>query len=1194
MKQVVQNPVSLGLLLDLKLASIVLAGTLTMAPAIGRADTLGVNLREFRANNPSLGRRELRIQYRSEFRTERGRNARSIHPSLTVPIAGLSSLSNVPEPRSFERAVRHQTFQLQDSGRVGTRNGIDLNLDSGAQSITLGGKLFQNQSSVTITRGGQPVTVTAGSEVTSAEYVAVKQILSAGTQSITLDGDGKAVGGSLDLSQITAKNDRMRADDLTVPVNVTAYGDFSRGSNFQVLGDLVNAGSIYALDSKHSSARGAISADNLLNQSTGLISSKSQSGTGNADSTLDLTLTANDKLVNQGAIVSSGDLTLIAGSTISNSATSSQPATIISRGDLDASATSIVNHGLISSTEGNVSLRSDTELTIDNRAGEVQALTGSINLRDNSFRADLPTYVHGGNFLSQELNVFTGRGTADLIVDKLTGTLNQRGYASHVTANTDVLTLGDICLSGDPTYKNLLGDIIINGNITVQEALTVIAGSSISNSTTSVITAGNGTTGFNVTFIAGATITSGGADTNTLPTIPGNSVATDISGTASAFGGSILLGVDPFLPVTINARSTSGANTNGGNVLLAAFEGLALTGTIDLTNAKINTGGRGTGTNGNVRMIAGGLGSGATITVGAVDTTGGSGGGGDITVSGFRPQSSGGTITYDKAGNRTSVADLVPSGSSSNGASILTAGDITAEGNVIVRTGPNGNIAIGEFNITTEGANSIVDLLATGTGKITGTDFTTIKTRTLNLTVDTGDIGDTSTNTPIFANASFINANGSMASTDALIVSFNPGLNVISGSAKSMNIATQGTIISDPSKGAIVADELLIGSFAGGTGINQFRPLEVDTNDLFVAGLGGNVFVHNNNAGTTNLIGGEDLRALGTFNITTDGKLSLAAGQKISAKNIILEPLLGFTGVQGTLKGTTAVSLTTPVSILAADLAPVVQSPVLNVTSKNGDIGTVGNRLQAGTSVTSIAAFAPNGNVFLQGPAIAKANLAGGSAGAKFDYVGTNTTTITGNVSSGTDDLSIVINGPGTLTVGSGVTLLSGRNMIVQLNDPLASTKQKIVIGANASLQTNAAPGFGDILVSVGTPSGPVAGTPPTKGIGFVQVPPNQIFWGTFGVTGKGVNTVFAKGADVQFTNSIKAGAISLSGGSVIVADPPVSVGATVSGAPASDNDKPVRVKKSTFNGFAPDRPLSSNKSIERFLRTHSLVSKSR
>lgn len=1178
MRKVDLYPVSFALVRDPRLISVVVAGTITLAPSLAKADSSGMSFREFRANNPNLGKHEIRSQYRAEFSPARQRHVLTIQSSA-VSSAVYGAAGNSSSTSNHVHGFRHQTFQLTESGgRASTRNGIDLNLDSDSESITLGAKLFQSRSSVTIDRGGQQVNLAAGSIVTAAEYVAVKQILSSGMQTITLDNSGKAVGGSVDLSQITARNDRMRADDLTVPVNVTAYGDFSRGSNFQILGDLVNAGSIYASDSKHSTASGAIRADNLTNTSTGLISSEATlSGTGSESNRLNLTLAANDKLINQGTIVSSGDLELLAGNAVSNSGTAAQAATISARGNVEVISQSIENHGLIRSTEGNVSLNSDSALTVDNRAGEIQALAGAINIRDRSFHADIQTYVYGGDLLSENLNVFTGRGVADLTVNKLTGVLNQKGFASHVTADTETLTLGDICLSGDPTYKNQLGDIIIGGNITVQQALTIIAGSSISNNASAVITAGDGNKGYDITFIAGADITSSGSDSSIIGPIPPviAGVATNISGNASAFGGNILLGTDVLAPLTINARSSGGANTNGGNVLFAAFEGLSTTGTIDLTNTKINTGGRGTGSNGNVTFIAGGLGTGNTITVGGVDTTGGSGVGGDITVSGFRPQSSGGTISYNANGDRTSVGQIIASNSSSTGSNIATAGDLTAAGNITVRTGLNGNIAIGEFNVTSKGANGVVDLLVTGTGNITDTEFSTIKTRTLNLTTATGDIGDSTNNIPIFANASFINVMGNAASTDALIVSFNPGLNVVSGTAASMNIATQGTIISDPSKGAIVASELLIGSFAGGVGINSFRPLEVTADDLFVAGLGGNVFIHNNNAGTTNLTGGDSLQARGTFNLTTDGKITLASGEKIVATNVLLQPLLGFNSVQGTLRGTSSVSLITPGTIDASTVSPIVQSPVLNVTSLNGDIGSMAQRLQSGPTVTTIAAFAPNGSVYLQGPAISKAFLAGGSAGANFDYVGTNTTTITGNITSGSGDLSVVINGPGTLTVGSGVSLVSGRNMTVQLSDPLASTKQKIVIGTNASLQTNAAPGFGDIVVSVGTPSAPVTGTAPTKGVAFVEVPPNQIFWGTFGVAGKGVNTVFAKGADVQFTNTIKAGAISLSGGVVIVADPPVAVAATVSGAPETANDRPVRMGKGTFSGFSSDSKKS-------------------
>ncbi len=67
-----------------------------------------------------------------------------------------------------------------------------------------------------------------------------------GSQSVTLDASGRATGGSVDLSAMTTGNHNMKVDDLVVPVDVIASGNFSKGGDVRIQGDLVNSGSINA------------------------------------------------------------------------------------------------------------------------------------------------------------------------------------------------------------------------------------------------------------------------------------------------------------------------------------------------------------------------------------------------------------------------------------------------------------------------------------------------------------------------------------------------------------------------------------------------------------------------------------------------------------------------------------------------------------------------------------------------------------------------------------------------------------------------------------------------------------------------------------------------------------------------------------------------------------------------------------
>jgi filamentous hemagglutinin len=1114
-------------------SSVMLASTLSLSFA--GAATAG-EFRDFKTNNPGFSNRALREMYRSQVRTRAAETSTApLSTSATRLIPDVSNAVKNQNPRHDIR-IHRQTMQFDEPGRLtNARQGVDLDLDSSSRTIVLGGKLFERVQSVTIDRAGENTTLTAGSQVTAAEYIAVKQIILGGSQTVQLDSSGRAVGGNIDLSSITARNDRLRADDLTVPLNVTAVGDFSGNPTFQVLGDLVNAGSIYAETSRRGGAsRGAISAANLTNQSTGVITSVPRA----SDGVVDLTLQVDEKLQNFGTISSSGALILSAGTIISNEA----GAQLTGKGDIALSAPTIVNNGSLRSLDGNVGLNAPSALLVDNRNGNIIAQNGSIDIRDRSFKDSADTYVFGGNLLSRDVNVNTGQGTADITVRQLTGRLNQTGLASHVSTETGVLSLGNICLSGDPTYKNANGGIVITGSITVGETLTLIADGDITNSVPVTITAGDGTGGYDITMIAGANITSGSPDTTTVGPIPppqSGSTATTISGTVGT-GGNIILGETELLPVIINARSTTGNNNNGGNVLMAAYDAAGAAGRIDLSFTQINTGGKGTGNNGNVTLIAGGNPVGATIKVGGIDTTGGNGTGGNVTISSFTPVSSNGNpITYNANGVRTSAGQLI-AGPTSGGLSahILINGNILTAGGIDITSGQDGNITVGEFDITCRGSNSTVNLTATGLGNISGSAFTTISCDTLNLLVGTGDIGDLPENTPIFTDATTITANGDTSSTDVLLQTFNPGLNVFSGSAFTMNVATQGPILADPDAGPITAETLLIGSFSGSAGLSAQHPLEVDATFLFVAGLGGDVFVHNNNTGQTNLTGGQALQASGTLSITSDGTIGLGAGERIQAKNVILQPASEFLNLVGKINGSTSVSLISNLAIDPANISADITTPVLNVTSLTSSVGIdATNRFQPSAGVGGVAAFAPNGAVFLQGAATSKAGLAGGFANGLFDYRGTGSTTISGNISTAgaTGDINVIINGPGTLAVNQNVVLNASKNMTLLITDPAGSTKQKLTVGKNAALQTQ----DGAIALSVGVPSLPVAGTAPTKGVGYVAVSPGQIFWGDFGITGKGVNSVLAKGKDVIFSNTIKSSAISLSGGVAIVSDTP-------------------------------------------------------
>src|ERR1700733_9100155 len=146
--------------------------------------------------------------------------------------------------------------------------GYQLDLSSPKTNILLGSALFNGQQSVTINVGGTPVTYTAGSKVTAAEYVAIQQSLNPSTNltPLALSQNGTADGGQFSLNKVVNAN----VTEVVVPKGVTAI-DFTsaHNSSLNIAGDLTNYGSVF--DVSRSGTSGAISATDILNEKGGLI-----------------------------------------------------------------------------------------------------------------------------------------------------------------------------------------------------------------------------------------------------------------------------------------------------------------------------------------------------------------------------------------------------------------------------------------------------------------------------------------------------------------------------------------------------------------------------------------------------------------------------------------------------------------------------------------------------------------------------------------------------------------------------------------------------------------------------------------------------------------------------------------------------------------------------------------------------------
>ncbi len=615
-----------------------------------------VSFRSFREQNSNLDRHAARQMFRSEqkLRSE-NRPVAASRPIMQSPAPSDGRVSARLADRigvnSIER-VRNQSLQSSSEGTIRLSTGVNLDLTSQEQNIVLGKNLFSGVSNIEISVDGQTKTLSAGSRVTAAEYVAVKQVLNGNAQSVSINKNGAAIGGSIDLSALTVDNDVMRAAKLVVASRVTTYGDFGRKSDFRLSGDLVNYGNIQALSSNSSVRGGAIHADDIVNNSGASIRS-----------TVDLTLDAAGSLINSGSIESDQGLTLSAGRDIQNHGN------ISANRSIAIGSSSVTNSGIVQSATGNINLDtpSDLALNVNNMNGTMSAVKGTINLRSASFAGTSNSTISGGDLLSQELNLNSGAGLATVEVNELTGLVNETGTAAHVAAATEDLQIGSVCLTGDPTFYNSAGNISITNNLTVAEALVIAASGDITSANSINILAQNTTQGFDITLIAGADITPGsGADSPTIP--PGTQGGISLSGSASKTGGRIDLGTG--VSISSESSDNTGAD-NAGNIAMFAFAGKnAGSGLIDLSGNTVTAAGKNGGANGNITLVAGAK-SGPAITTGKINNSGGAAGTGVTTMITSQPVTSikKTPVTYSETGQRTSSSQLVPT-------SKLTAGNI--------------------------------------------------------------------------------------------------------------------------------------------------------------------------------------------------------------------------------------------------------------------------------------------------------------------------------------------------------------------------------------------------------------------------------------------------------------------------------------------------------------------------------------
>jgi fibronectin-binding autotransporter adhesin len=890
-----------------------------------------------------------------------GDSAAGNRTSQYLPASFGVGVASLPLAKHSLPLVQHASNRVQNAAGSKTVSQpvetVQLDLTSSASTIVLAQGVIKQGSSVTIDVGGTSTTFHTGDKVTAGELVAIEQAQSGG-QTLQLDGQGRASGGTFSLTSVTSNSGSISVASVVVPKNVTAIDQVSAKSSLSLSGDLTNYGSIDEIAKGSQSASANLSALDIVNEPGGLITS-----VGAGKGAVDLNLSAGNDFTNQGTITSSGALSIAAGGTLKNTAGSSDSG-ISAVKDVTLQSANIINSGTVASSAGNVNLTASNsqDLNVNNNGGTISALSGAINVRDAGYNGSGNTTITGGNLLSQELNLNAGNGTTNVDVDQLTGTVASAGNAVHVQARTEDLVLGAQNLSGDPTYYNDTGSIQITGDIVVTEALAIIASGSVTatNGLTQ-ITATNAGVGQNITIVAGANITSGSGSTNTIATTPpvvGNATSSVTFNGASKTGGDIdLSGASSTLSIS---SASSASNIAGANVTLAAFSvsGAGGGGHILLpASSNIDASGNGTGANGNVTLIAGAQDGNTAISINTVQHGGGAGAA-NLQLFNVQPISSDlKQITFDIHGVLTSGNSIGADFTQLGNGDILVGGALNATGPINISAGDNATLSAGAtttaaLTITAAQANiNFNSTLTAPNGILLVAAHNITATGAANLLTDNAGNGG---NIIVAAGANFSETLGSLqiigASVPGGTINFTnvSTINTTSTSKGSGgNIELAAYFDGDPNGGEIITPNAAIST--GGIGA-----INSNGNVNFNAGQ--------NSSGNTAITAPTSINVSGTSTVADTGSVSLNTTQPLGAITIA-KPAVTITG--GQFEGGAVAAGQEDLNGLGLTMSGA------NAQFLGGGIivggvsifGSINELLMGGTDITINTTFAPAFNV---------------------------------------------------------------------------------------------------------------------------------------------------------------------------------------------------------------------------------------
>ncbi|MBS2009413.1 MAG: hypothetical protein JST01_20335 [Cyanobacteria bacterium SZAS TMP-1] len=602
---------------------------------------------------------------------------------------------------SMPSAAVHQ-FQ-QWSHAAANIPAVRFDLSSAAANIVLSVANLNGLTSAQLNLGGTNHIFQAGDKVTAAEFAA---IAGGASDSLVLDASGRATGGMLSLDSLVGAMSSIKVSSLVIGHGITAVDNFAAMPTLSLGGSLINFGTIYGLSTDSTVSQGTLSAHAISNHAGGLISTQVpeslSSLLGGTVSGANLTLNAVDSIFNAGTISSAGVLNLNAGGAIINAPDASARGgahvpviSAVGAVNLSSGSGAFVNAGSIVSQNADVNFSAyspATDIFLNNIGGSVQALNGAINVRDANYSGAANIYMAGGDYLSKNLDLYSGLGEIDANVGNVTGNLNSQAQTEHFLTSSDTFVLGNNCITGDPTFVNTAGGIVINGVNTFTQSVAILASGDVTSAGGAQIVDNGG----NVTIIAGAKVTTGGATTGAIPGTQANQNVTVTLDPSVSGGGDINFSANAAATVI----DTSAAKNQGdaGNVTLIAMAsnggkgGNVLLGTNDIDASATGRGAISKSHNGgSVLILAGAIPAAAAtaVTVGSIYT------GGGINDANQAPAASGTIkiytqqatssaqnkqVVFDTAGNLTGAGKIEASGNTSKNAGITINGDLNSSG----------------------------------------------------------------------------------------------------------------------------------------------------------------------------------------------------------------------------------------------------------------------------------------------------------------------------------------------------------------------------------------------------------------------------------------------------------------------------------------------------------------------------------